>query len=103
MQIENYKQIGRGFLVGRFDIRIDEWGGLQICDCLLFEKDGRRWVSLPSKEYEKDGAKKHYNLIRFNEEVFRRLQKVAVDQIGMIISTQPEKEQQTFKDQTLPF
>jgi len=81
MEVENYKPINKGCLIGKFDIKIPEWGDLLIRECVLFEKDNKRWVALPSKEYQKDGAKKHFSLIKFSPSVFERLQLSALEKL----------------------
>ena len=37
--------------------------GLEIRDCALQEKDGKKWVNLPSKPYEKDDGSTGYSYI----------------------------------------
>ena len=82
MEIQNFKAIGKGCLVGKFDIKIAEWGGLQINECALFKKDGKRWITLPSREYQgKDGTKKHFHLIKFSPPVFEKLQAAALAEL----------------------
>lgn len=84
MEIENYKAINKGCLIGKFDIKIPEWGDLLIRECVLFEKDNKRWVALPSKEYQKDGSKKHFPLIKFSPPVFERLQLSALEKLAKL-------------------
>lgn len=80
MKIENYKAIGKGFLVGKFDIIIEAWGELTLRECTLFEKDGKRWISLPSKEFTtKENEKKYFPVVKFSAHVHEKLQKAALD------------------------
>jgi len=63
MEISNYRQIGKGCLVASLDVAIPEWG-ITIKDCGLFEKDGRKWVNFPSKEYTNQaGEKKRWDFV----------------------------------------
>jgi hypothetical protein len=41
--------------------------GMVFSDVKLFHKNDKYWVSLPTKEYEKDGKKNYYQLIQFIE------------------------------------
>lgn len=59
-----YKPYSQGSLIGFADIFVSNWG-LEIYGISYHEKDGKRWVNFPSKEYEKDGEKKHANFMRF--------------------------------------
>jgi len=48
MRAFDFRQIGKGCLVGTFDLELPS--GLILCQCTLFEKDGKRWVAGPSKK-----------------------------------------------------
>lgn len=82
IEISKYTQIGKGSLVGRFNIRIQKWGGFVIREMTYFQKGHQRWVSFPSKQFEVEGEKKymHYNLFEepsmqaaFQEKVLKAL------------------------------
>ena len=56
----------KGSLRGFADLELPS--GLIIRGCTLFEKDGREWVSFPSRSYtDKDGATKWQPLVEFAE------------------------------------
>ena len=38
---------------------------LEIRDCSLHETDGREWISMPSRAYQKDGETKYASIVRF--------------------------------------
>ena len=102
MEILNYKSIGKGCLVGKFDIEIPQWGEMKICECTVFEKDGKRWISLPGKQYEsKEGQKKHFSLVKFNQDVFKKLEASALEKLIPMITAVPQREPQ--HDDALPF
>lgn len=62
MEIINFKSIKKECLIGRFDVRISEWG-MTIRGCSFFEKDGKQWVGMPSSRFEnKDGSVKNFDL-----------------------------------------
>lgn len=76
MEIINYKPVGKGALLAKFDVKISQWS-LTIRDCsLLQKKDGDgKWIALPSRQYDaKDGTKKNYGLVFFEKEMNQRFQ-----------------------------
>ena len=106
MEILNYKSIMKGCLLGKFDIVIPEWGALTIHECTVFQKEGKRWIALPSKEYQaKDGQKKHYGLIKFDMKVFEKLQAAALSLLEKLMAAPPpSKTQENNNDPAaLPF
>lgn len=67
MEILNYKRIDKGCLIGRFDVKIPEWG-MTIRGCSYFEKEGKRWLGMPSSRFEnKDGSVKNYDHVVFDK------------------------------------
>lgn len=62
--ITNAKVIRKNSLVGSFDLELPS--GLVVRGAMLFEKNGRRWVNFPSKEWTKsDGTKGYLPLLEF--------------------------------------
>ena len=58
------KVVRKGTLIGVFNLSLPS--GLRINGCMLFEKNGKRWVNFPSKEWLKaDGTKSYQPLIEF--------------------------------------
>lgn len=104
MEIQNYKAIGKGCLLGKFDILIQEWGAMQIVDCTVFQKDGKRWISMPGREFQsKDGQKKHFNLVKFSPEVFKKLETAALAQLDKYIAAPQTVQQPAPCNSGLPF
>jgi len=68
LEIQNYKHLGKGYLQGTCDIKIPLWGNFIIYGISIFEKDGKKWISFPSREYEKEGQKKWFQHCRFESE-----------------------------------
>lgn len=62
----NFRTQTSGALLGFADFFVPKMG-LEIKGCTLFQKNGRRWLNLPSKEYEKDGEKKYAPIVKFRE------------------------------------
>jgi hypothetical protein len=62
--ISNAKQMRKGTLLGFFDLEMPS--GLIVRGAMLFEKNGKRWVGFPSKEWVKaDGTKGYMPLLEF--------------------------------------
>ena len=59
-----YKSYVKGTLLGFADIFVPKWG-VEIYGLTYHQKDGKRWVNFPSREYEKDGEKKHAPYFKF--------------------------------------
>ncbi|MGB7976298.1 MAG: hypothetical protein WCF81_18570 [Roseiarcus sp.] len=60
--IANARKINRGALIGFFDVALPS--GMKLNGCTLLEKDGRRWIGLPSKEWVKpDGSKSYVPIV----------------------------------------
>lgn len=57
----------KGTLLGYADFYIPKMG-LEIYGCQLHQKNGRRWVNFPAKEYTKpDGEKGYSFIVRFRD------------------------------------
>jgi len=67
-QIEciKFKYVGKGSLLGFADIFVPAFS-LEIYGCSIFQKDGRNWMSFPSRETGVDdsGKKKYWPYLRF--------------------------------------
>lgn len=61
-----YNPYAKGSLLGFADIFVPKWG-VEIYGLTFHEKEGKRWINFPSREYEKDGEKKHASYFRFPE------------------------------------
>ncbi len=78
LEVTNYKPINKGALVGTFAVRIPSWNFF-INDISLFQKEGRRWLSMPSRSYEKDGQTKYFSYCGLvNKESHERFQDAAL-------------------------
>lgn len=84
MKIINFKEINKGSLLAKFDVQIDQWGGLTIRDCCIFSTKDRngKFVALPNKQYQaKDGTQKSYGLVSFDKEMNQRFQNKCLELI----------------------
>ena len=79
----SFKTMPKGAFVGVAKIYIPKWG-VEVSDIKLFQKDGKRWVGFPSKEYQhpETGEKKYAPYLRFRDKNHAELfSKVVVDAI----------------------
>lgn len=62
--------------------------GLQIKDCTLHESNGKRWVSLPAKPYQKpDGSQAYSYIVSFpDRNVYESFQRQALQAIDAHIA-----------------
>ena len=77
-----YVPVNKGSLQGYATIYVPKWG-IEIQSVGVFQKDNKRWINFPQKEYEKDGVKKYASYIRFKEknhmDIFSEQVKKAID------------------------
>lgn len=82
MNIINFKEINKGYLKARFDVEIQEWG-VTIRSCSLFDKEGKKWICLPSQQYKgKDGSNKHFDYVVFEKDKKNRFQTACIEKIN---------------------
>ena len=110
MSIEclDYRAHESGALKGFANFYVPKMG-IEIYGCGLFQKNGRRWLSLPSREGEQDGEKKYFQIMRFREkshaEAFLKACMTALDEwIQQNAPPQQEYENEVdIPDEGLPF
>ena len=98
MEIQNYKAVNKGCLVAKFDVTIPQWG-LTIRDLALFEKEGKRFLGMPGRPYEKDGAKKSYDHVVFDEASKKRFTATCLEKLEHL---QQKASQPTYEN-VMPF
>ena len=62
----SFRECSKGFLLGFANIRVNAWN-MEISDIQLMEKEGFKFIKMPSRTYEKDGEKKYWPYIRFTD------------------------------------
>jgi hypothetical protein len=101
----NYKSYNKGSLLGFADLLITEWaGGIEIPGCKLFQKDGRRWLQLPSREYKDDeGNIKYAPLFHFRDkEVWQKFMEEAKRAVEEYCASNQESSPKAVEEE-LPF
>jgi len=74
LEVRDYKPIGKGCLIGSFSIYVPAWQMI-IRGLSYFNTGDRKWVSFPSRPFEKDGKKCYYNYIVLDKGVQDTFQK----------------------------
>lgn len=64
-QIRNWRPRESGSLRGFFSVVMPS--GLIVNDCQLLEKADRRWINLPSRQYEVRGERKFAPVVEFTD------------------------------------
>lgn len=106
MSIEciRYTPVNKGSLVGYADLYVVKWD-FEIFGCQLYQKDGKRWVNFPSKEYQdkQTGEKKYSFVNRFrnknNFEAFTKSAKEAIEKKA----AEGQTYQAPIEDNEVPF
>ena len=106
MSIEciRYKPINKGTLLGYVDLHIFKTG-LEIYDCSFHQKEGRRWINFPSREYtDEKGEKKYFSVVRFRDKsLMEEFSKAAKEAIEKKCAEQSNSHQPDFLNEELPF
>ena len=105
IEIIKYKPHQKGALLGFVDFYVPKMG-LEIYGSSIYQKDGRKWVNLPTKEYKnKDGENKWSFVVRFREKehstAFSKAILEAVDR--WILDNQDTNTQPEDSDDGVPF
>lgn len=66
LEILKYKDVNKGALRGKFDVKVHKWGGFVIRDMAYFEKGDRKWVAFPSRPYDDGPEVKYYSYCFFD-------------------------------------
>lgn len=70
--IKNYRKVDRGSLLATFTV---DTNGTEIRDCRVVKggADKPWFFTGPQREYEKDGQKKYFDLVRFSDSFKQRV------------------------------
>lgn len=98
-----FKSFEKGSLRGFADFHSDKWGGV-MRGFKLFMKDGKRWISFPCNESEKDGEKiyipifsfdKKEHLEAFGQEAIKAIDKYCMEES---VNSQVEKIEESMEE-----
>ena len=101
-----YKSVNKGSLLGYADLFVPKTG-LEIYGCTLHQKEGRRWINFPSREYsDETGEKKYAPIVRFREkahmEGFTKVAKEAIEKKCAEMNQSFSAPEPTY-DEEIPF
>lgn len=69
--IKSYRKVERGNLVATFTV---ESNGTEIRDCRVIKSGEKPWFFTgPQREYEKEGKKQYFDLVRFSDTFKQRV------------------------------
>jgi len=100
-----FKSCIKGCMLGFINLFVPKMG-LEIYGCTLWQKDGRRWINLPSREYkDENGEKKYMPVLRFREKAHYDAFVVAVkDAVDVWCKANPRKEEEVEEpEQSSPY
>jgi len=107
MKIENYKEIRKGSIVSSFNLTLPKWNDFQIRGITLFESNGKRWISMPSRQYDDPatGKKKYYPYVAFvNRELNDKFNEMIIQTLDEYVKSQsPNVKPLDNSEDDLPF
>jgi len=101
----NFKRFdSSGCLFGFADFYIPKTG-MEIFGCSVFQKEGRRWINFPNREFTDDaGEKKYIPYIRFrNKDLNNLFISAALKALDHWILHNHEEQVEAVKEEDLPF
>lgn len=66
IEVLGFREVNKGCLESKINIK-DKKRGLILYKIGVFNKNGSRWITLPQEEYENNGEKKYFQLIKFDD------------------------------------
>lgn len=107
MKIENYKEIRKGSILASFNLTLPKMSNLTIYGLTLFDSNGKRWVSMPSRSYDdpESGKKKYFAYVKFpDKDINDRFNKQILETVEEHIRTlSPSVKPLDMPDDDLPF
>lgn len=104
MKILSYKPISKGFLLGMCNVELPS--GLEIREITIFQKGDNRWISFPSRKYQKDGKDQYYPYLRLDAEKMKKFQTQLLDALDTWVRENPiiaPNESKEILEEELPF
>ena len=110
MDAKNYTALEFGAFVGSFDLTVKmevapgEWGDVTIKGMKLFKKNSNQWTAFPSECVEKDGEKKYFPRMFFDDpEMKKKFTTTSVSAVKDMPPSEREKSPQDTELEGLPF
>jgi hypothetical protein len=107
IEIVNYKPSEHQYRKGSFSIKIPKWGNFLIHELSYFKKGDQRWITFPSRAYEKDGEKKYFPFNSFEDALMKKsFQEKVLGALDKYLATNGQdnpKQADFFSDEKIPF
>ncbi|RPI86035.1 MAG: hypothetical protein EHM34_00545 [Nitrosopumilales archaeon] len=107
IEILKFELINKNALIAKFNIKMLKWGGLVIRECTYFESGDKKWINLPSRQYEVEGKKKFFPFIAYEDrEINDKFQKTILNAVSEYmekncVARAPETKK--YSDEEVPF
>lgn len=109
IEITKFELVNKGALVAKFTCKMLKWGGLQIRECTLFESGSKRWINLPSRQYQDtEGKNKYFPFLAYEDrsmdDKFKEMIMKAIDEhMTKLAQTQTEIRVREEPKEDFPF
>lgn len=103
IEILKLETLNKGSLIARFNVKMHKWGGLVIRDCSLFESNGKKWINLPSRQYEVDGKKKYVSYLHYEDRALDDKFKESIMHAAEEFRSKSAPEEQMEGSEEIPF
>jgi hypothetical protein len=100
IEIVSFRKLEKKTLIGFCTVRLTN-AGLEIRDATVHQKDGKKWVNLPSRPYEKeDGFTGYSYIVKFvDKDRYFQFQKAVLQELDKYLS----REIENTPEQDIPF
>ena len=95
MELIEMREINKGSLRAVATVRVPKWGNVLLLEVCYCESNGKNWVTLPAKPYEKDGKKKYWPYVAFED---NKLENIFKEQIRELFKKQLVTTEQAVSD-----
>ena len=103
IEILKFEMVNKGSLIARFNVKMHKWGGLVIKECCLLESNGKKWINLPSRQYEVDGKKKYSSYISYEDRAMDdKFKETIMNAVNELREKTPKSDRDTEFEQ-IPF
>jgi|SRR6187551_2733392 len=106
IEIQKFELINKNALIAKFNCKMLKWGGLVIRECTYFESGAKKWINLPSRQYEVEGKKKFFPFLAYEDRTINdKFQETILNAVTAYmekncVAREPEK---SYVDEEVPF
>lgn len=85
IEVIKYRSFEKHTLRGFVDLKMTQVG-VTIRECTFHEKNGKRWIGMPARPYEKDGSTEWVPTVVIDKSFNEVFQKAAIEALGAFLS-----------------